>query len=106
MLSTLDQDNFGSDLFRNGTLDDSDFDLFYDIEEIGKLLFDQFTESPDILFYRLPVVGDGVANGEMGTNGNGGTNTNSSSTSTNTNSDATSTNIDSKSSSLSATSSL
>lgn len=46
--------NYGSDLFRNGTTDDSDFDLLSDINQIGSLLFDGFQESPDILFYRLP----------------------------------------------------
>lgn len=53
-LSTLNRSNFGSDLFWNGSLDDSDFDLLYDINQIGKLLFDDFTDSPEILFYRLP----------------------------------------------------
>ncbi len=53
-LSTLNQDNFWSDLFRNGTLDDSSFDLLYDINQIGKILFDNFKDSPQILFYRLP----------------------------------------------------
>ena len=63
-LSTINQNNFGSDLFRNGSLDDSDFDLFVDIEEIGKLLFDQFTESPEILFYRLPTI-DGATDSSL-----------------------------------------
>ncbi len=53
-LSSLNEDTFWSDLFRNGTLDDSSFDLLYDINQIGKILFDDFTESPQILFYRLP----------------------------------------------------
>lgn len=53
-MSTLNKSNFGSDLFWNGTLDDSDFDVLYDINQIGKLLFDDFKESPQILFYRLP----------------------------------------------------
>ncbi|HMS90803.1 MAG TPA: hypothetical protein PKC87_01155 [Candidatus Absconditabacterales bacterium] len=53
-MSTLNKSNFGSDLFWNGTLDDSDFDLLYDINQIGKILFDDIAESPEILFYRLP----------------------------------------------------
>jgi len=53
-VSNLNKSNFGSDLFRNGTLDDSDFDILYDINQVGKLLFDDFNESPQILFYRLP----------------------------------------------------
>ncbi len=55
-ISSLTYDNFWSDLFWNGTLDDSDFDLLYDINQVGKLLFDEFKESPEILFYRLPEV--------------------------------------------------
>jgi len=38
----------------NGTLDDSDFDILYDVNQVGKLLFDSFKETPQILFYRLP----------------------------------------------------
>ena len=54
-LSTLNEDNFWSDLLWNGTLDDSSFDLLYDINQIGKILFENFKESPEVLFYRLPV---------------------------------------------------
>lgn len=53
-MSTLNKPNFWSDLFWNGTLDDSDFDLLYDINQVGKILFENFTDSPEILFYRLP----------------------------------------------------
>ncbi len=56
MLDTLNEDNFGADLFWNGTLDDSDFDLLYDIDQIGKVFFEDFKESPQVLFYRLPQV--------------------------------------------------
>lgn len=55
-LSTLNQDNFGSDLLWNGTLDDSDFDLLYDINQVGKVLFEAFQDSPEVLFYRLPEI--------------------------------------------------
>lgn len=54
-MSTLNKANFGSDLFWNGTLDDSDFDLLYDINQIGKIFFEGFVDSPQILFYRLPL---------------------------------------------------
>ena len=53
-MSTLNKTNFWSDLFWNGTLDDSDFDILYDINQVGKILFDTFTDSPQVLFYRLP----------------------------------------------------
>lgn len=55
-ISTLNKFNFGSDLFWNGTLDDSEFDLLYDINQVGKILFDSFTDTPEFLFYRLPKV--------------------------------------------------
>jgi len=75
---TINHDNFWSDFFWNGSLDDSDFDILHDIAQIGKILFEQFQESPEILFYRLPsVVGGGIGgiwgNGGIGGNrGNGG----------------------------------
>lgn len=55
-LSTLNQDNFWSDSFWNGTLDDSSFDLLYDINQVGKILFENFKESPEVLFYTLPQI--------------------------------------------------
>ena len=54
-MSTINKANFWSDLFWNGTLDDSDFDLLYDIDQIGKIFFEGFVDSPQILFYRLPI---------------------------------------------------
>ena len=53
-MSTINKDNFGSDFFWNGTKDDSDFDLLYDINQIGKILFENIQDSPQILFYKLP----------------------------------------------------
>jgi hypothetical protein len=53
---TLNQENFGSDFFWNGSLDDSDFDVLYDINQVGKILFEDIQESPEILFYRLPTL--------------------------------------------------
>ena len=55
-LSSINEDNFWSDFFWNGTLSDGPFDLLIDINNIGKLLFDNFKESPKILFYSLPKV--------------------------------------------------
>jgi len=52
--STMNKANYGADFFWNGTLDDSQFDLLYDINQVGKLLFENFTDSPQVLFYRLP----------------------------------------------------
>lgn len=55
-LTSIDNINFWSDFFRNGTLDDSDFDLLVDINAIGKLMFEEFKETPEVLFYRLPKI--------------------------------------------------
>ena len=52
--STLAQDNVGEDLYRNGTTDDSAYDLLVDINTIGDLLFSSFKKAPEVLFYRLP----------------------------------------------------
>jgi hypothetical protein len=56
MQSALSQTNFGSDLFWNGSLDDSDFDILYDINQLGQIFFESFVESPQVLFYRLPEI--------------------------------------------------
>lgn len=56
MLSTIDQTNFWSDLFWNGDQDDSDFDLLVDINAVGKLMFEEFKESPEVFFYKLPTI--------------------------------------------------
>lgn len=53
-LSTVNQKNYWSDLLWNGSLDDSDFDILYDIGQVGKMLFDDFKDTPEVLFYRLP----------------------------------------------------
>jgi len=53
-MNALNEYTFGSDLFWNGTLDDSAFDLLFDINNVGKLLFDNFKDSPEVLFFRLP----------------------------------------------------
>ncbi len=55
-VSTINQDNYGSDFFWNGSLDDSDFDILYDINQIGKILFDDFKDTPQILFYTMPTL--------------------------------------------------
>lgn len=61
--SNLNKDNYGSDFFWNGTIDDSDFDILYDINQVGKILFDSFKDTPQILFYRLPVANNSSSQG-------------------------------------------
>jgi len=53
-MNNLNENTYWSDFFRNGTMDDSAYDLLLDINRVGTLLFDNFKEAPEILFYRLP----------------------------------------------------
>ena len=53
---TLKQINFWDDTFQNGTLDDGDYDLWVDIDKIGKKLFESFTTPVQTLFYELPTI--------------------------------------------------
>ncbi len=55
----MDQNSFkeltyGEDLFTNGTLDDSAYDILVDIKNIGKILFSSFISPTETLFYTLP----------------------------------------------------
>lgn len=52
--NTLDSANHGDDMFYNGTLDDSPFDLLVDMQKIGDLLFVSNTEAPQVTLYDFP----------------------------------------------------
>jgi len=52
----LSQDVMWGDVFQNGTLDDSDYDLLVDIDMLGKLLFEWFKPSEEVLFYQKPEI--------------------------------------------------
>ncbi len=62
-IKTINQANYGSDIYRNGTLDDSDFDILYDINQVGKILFENFKETEQILFYRMPEIDQNLTQG-------------------------------------------
>ena len=51
---TLSQAHYWDDIFQNGSLDDSDYDLLVDIDQIGKKFFESFTTPAQTLFYALP----------------------------------------------------
>ncbi len=55
-ISTFDQINFADDIFWNGKLDDADYDLLYDIDVIGKILFESSKTPPQVLYYQFPDV--------------------------------------------------
>ncbi len=54
LTSTLEQENYWEDLFRNGDPDDSQFDLLVDIQFLWDLFFNVFQATPKVLFYSLP----------------------------------------------------
>jgi len=53
-LASMNWENFGSNYFQNGTLDDSDYDLMLDIKAIWELIFEWFKPPVEVLFYRMP----------------------------------------------------
>lgn len=52
--NTLDSANHGDDMFFNGTLEDSPFDLLVDMQKIGDVLFVSNTEAPQVTLYDFP----------------------------------------------------
>ena len=52
--ASMNWENFGSNYFQNGTLDDSDYDLMLDIKAVGELMFEWFEPPVEVLFYRMP----------------------------------------------------
>ncbi len=55
-INTFDQINLGDDLFWNGKIDDADYDLLYDINIVGKILFEVVKDPPEVLYYQMPTV--------------------------------------------------
>ena len=50
----IEESNLWKDKYQNGNIEDSAYDLLYDIRQIGKILFDDTKSPTEILFYRLP----------------------------------------------------
>lgn len=55
--NTIDAANRGDDMFYNGSLDDSPFDLLLDMQMIGDVLFKSNTAAPQVILYDFPWVG-------------------------------------------------
>ena len=55
-MQTFNQDNYGEDMFINGSTDDSNYDLIIDIDRIGNLLFNSFKAPTETLFYKFPKI--------------------------------------------------
>ncbi len=52
--NTMDAANRGDDIFYNGSLDDSPFDLLLDMQMIGDVLFKSNTAAPEVILYDFP----------------------------------------------------
>ncbi len=50
----IEESNLWKDKYQNGNIEDSAYDLMYDIGQVGKILFDDTKAPTQILFYRLP----------------------------------------------------
>lgn len=56
-VSLITEWSFGENIFQNGTLDDSDYDLMDDIYRIGTLLFQSYIPPVELVYYQLPTAG-------------------------------------------------
>lgn len=45
----------GKNKYLNGMLDDSEFDLLYDISQVGKVMFEGFKAAPELVYYQMPL---------------------------------------------------
>lgn len=70
-LWSFKEQNFGEDLFTNGTLDDSAYDILIDIKNIGNIMFTSFISPTETLFYRLPKSKSAAANNTLASIANG-----------------------------------
>lgn len=52
--TSLADSTLGTDIYANGTLDDSPYDILYDIQKIGDVLFTNNEKTSQTLFYTFP----------------------------------------------------
>lgn len=52
----LTEGTFGENIFQNGSLQDSDYDLMIDIYNIGRLMFQGYIAPVELVYYQLPTV--------------------------------------------------
>ena len=48
----------------NGDLADSDYDLMYDMSQVGTILYKSYKPQPQIIFYNPPIFSDKASNSE------------------------------------------
>ena len=56
--------NLGANKYINGDLADSDYDLMYDISQVGTILYESYKPQPQIIFYNPPIFSDKASNSE------------------------------------------
>ena len=56
--------NFGANKYINGDIADSDYDLMYDMSQVGTILYKSYKPQPQIIFYNLPNFSDKASNWE------------------------------------------
>lgn len=56
--------NLGANKYINGDLADSDYDLMYDISQVGTILYKSYKPQPQIIFYNPPIFSDKASNSE------------------------------------------
>lgn len=58
-VSVLTEGTFGENIFQNGSLQDSDYDLMIDIYNIGRLMFQWYIAPVELVYYQFPTAGQG-----------------------------------------------
>ena len=56
--------NFGANKYINGDIADSDYDLMYDMSQVGTILYKSYKPQPQIIFYNPPIFSDKASNSE------------------------------------------
>ena len=56
--------NLGANKYINGDLADSDYDLMYDMSQVGTILYKSYKPQPQIIFYNPPIFSDKASNSE------------------------------------------
>lgn len=56
-VSVLTEGTFGENIFQNGSLKDSDYDLMIDIYNIGRLMFQWYIAPVELVYYQFPTAG-------------------------------------------------
>ena len=56
--------NLGANKYINGDLADSDYDLMYDMSQVGTILYKSYKPQPQIIFYNPPNFSDKASNSE------------------------------------------